>query len=87
MNKEELRAHKYPQSDFSICAAYQNTRSWPKIPNKPELNKIISIDCEMVETREGGHELARISVINYDYEPIYETLVRPQNHIINYHTE
>lgn len=49
--------------------------------------RILSVDCEMVESINGVYELARISVINYDFESIYETLVKPSNAVKDYHTQ
>ena len=86
LNKDEQKSHKYPQAEYSICQAYSNTEDWSKLEAKEEKMKILSIDCEMVETSM-GYELARISVINYEYETIYESLVKPSNPIVNYHTK
>jgi hypothetical protein len=47
--------------------------------------KVLSVDCEMVETTM-GLELAAISVINFDYETVYEAIVKPGNPVINYLT-
>jgi RNA exonuclease 1 len=46
---------------------------------------VYSIDCEMVTTAD-GMELARISVINWDGEVVYDTLVKPTNAITDYLT-
>lgn len=86
LTREELKSNKYPQQGYSICASYQNTEDWPLIPNREEKMKVLSIDCEMVETNV-GYELARISVINLEYESIYECLVKPSNKVVNYHTK
>ena len=85
LNREERRANKYPSEAATICASYENTKNWEKIEGNPRENAILSVDCEMVETA-AGYELARISVINYEYETIYESFAKPQNPITNYHT-
>ena len=85
LNREELKSHKYPQEEYSICATYQNTADWPLLDSKDDKMKLLSIDCEMVETTV-GYELARISIINLEYESVYECLVKPANQIVNYHT-
>lgn len=86
LSREELKSNKYPQEGYTICASYQHTEEWSLIENKPDKMKLLSIDCEMVETNV-GYELARISIINFDYESVYECLVKPANHIVNYHTK
>uniref|UniRef100_A0A0K8S9A1 Exonuclease domain-containing protein n=2 Tax=Lygus hesperus TaxID=30085 RepID=A0A0K8S9A1_LYGHE len=47
---------------------------------------IWAVDCEMCETCQGS-ELTRISVINEDFEVVYESLVKPHNPITNYLTQ
>jgi RNA exonuclease 1 len=46
---------------------------------------ILSIDCEMCRT-EAGYELTRISILNWDNEVVYDTLVKPTNPIVDYVT-
>lgn len=48
---------------------------------------MFGLDCEMCRTSAGINELTRISIINESFESIYETLVRPENHIIDYLTQ
>jgi len=43
------------------------------------------MDCEMVQTKQ-GLELARISLVGWDGETIYDTLVKPENPITDYLT-
>lgn len=83
--KSELRLNKYPNTGWTICKDYKRSQDWQRLQNKPESWKVLSVDCEMVETA-AGYELARISIINFEYETIYESLVKPTNPIINYHT-
>lgn len=47
---------------------------------------MFGLDCEMCRTSAGINELTRISIVNESFESIYETLVRPDNHIIDYLT-
>lgn len=47
---------------------------------------IVAIDCEMVTT-EFGFELARVSVVDYDYKVIMDELVMPTNPILDYNTK
>ena len=46
----------------------------------------MAIDCEMVLTTEGS-ELARISIINFNYEVVYDWFVKPQGVVTNYLTK
>lgn len=41
----------------------------------------------MCRTVVGENELARVSIVNEDFESVYETLVRPDNKITNYLTQ
>ncbi|CAH1130783.1 unnamed protein product [Ceutorhynchus assimilis] len=47
---------------------------------------MMGIDCEMCKTTTGDLELTRISVVNEKHEIIYDTLVKPQNKIVDYLT-
>lgn len=47
---------------------------------------IYAVDCEMCKT-EQGLELTRISILNWDSEVIYDTLVKPTNPITDYVTQ
>lgn len=47
---------------------------------------IYAIDCEMCKTIE-GLELTRISILNWDAEVVYDTLVKPTNPITDYLTQ
>ncbi|KAF8428386.1 hypothetical protein EV426DRAFT_341114 [Tirmania nivea] len=51
-----------------------------------EGRKIYSIDCEMCIT-EAGPELTRISVIGWDGNVVYDTLVKPDRPIVDYLTQ
>lgn len=48
---------------------------------------LFGLDCEMCRTSAGINELTRISIVNESMESIYETLVRPENQIIDYLTQ
>lgn len=43
------------------------------------------MDCEMVTTTK-GLELARVSLVDYNFEPVFDSFVKPTNPIINYNT-
>jgi RNA exonuclease len=48
--------------------------------------QVIAIDCEMVMTSEGGFELARISIVNWDGDVLLDELVKPKNPVNDYLT-
>lgn len=54
----------------------------PVTPSSP----MYGLDCEMCYTSAGCNEVTRISIVNENYESIYETLVLPKNKILNYLT-
>ncbi|XP_037034578.1 RNA exonuclease 5 [Bradysia coprophila] len=54
----------------------------PVTPSSP----MFGLDCEMCYTSAGCNEVTRISIVDEQYESIYETLVLPKNKILNYLT-
>lgn len=56
-----------------------------EVTNKRPLN-IVAIDCEMVQT-ELGLELARITIVDYDFNIIMDEFVMPANNILDYNTK
>ncbi|EDX09464.1 GD13963 [Drosophila simulans] len=48
---------------------------------------MFGVDCEMCHTEAGCNELTRISIVNENYETVYETLVLPNNRITDYLTQ
>ena len=49
--------------------------------------QIYAIDCEMVLTDDDRSSLARISVVDWDRQPVYDTFVKPDLTIKNYFTQ
>uniref|UniRef100_T1JBB2 C3H1-type domain-containing protein n=1 Tax=Strigamia maritima TaxID=126957 RepID=T1JBB2_STRMM len=47
---------------------------------------VYALDCEMSYTVQGS-ELTRITVIDWQSKPVYETLVKPDNPIVDYNTK
>ena len=86
LKPEDLKNNKYPQEEMSICSDYENTKNWPKLASKKQNMNILTIDCEMVESIKGTFELARISILNYDYEVVYESYVKPTSQVKDYLT-
>ncbi|KAG5668381.1 hypothetical protein PVAND_016321 [Polypedilum vanderplanki] len=66
---------------------YRGYRSTKSI-YKPVTSKspMFGLDCEMCRTIKSENELARVSIVDENFKSIYETLVRPENKIVNYLT-
>lgn len=60
-----------------------NERYAPVTPKSP----MFGLDCEMCKTSIGASELTRVSIIDEEGNEFYETLVRPDNKIIDYVTK
>lgn len=57
--------------------------------SRAEVGKYIALDCEMVGVG-GGIErsvLARVSVVNYHGEQVYDSFVKPTETVTNWRTE
>ena len=54
----------------------------------PNINRIIGIDCEMVGVGRNGVEsiLARVSIVNYFGDILYDTFVAPRKTVTDYRT-
>ncbi|XP_068915506.1 RNA exonuclease 5 isoform X2 [Tenebrio molitor] len=50
-------------------------------------SKMFGIDCEMCKTTIGDLELTRVSVVDEDCNTFYDTLVKPDNRIVDYLTK
>ncbi|XP_046633987.1 putative exonuclease GOR [Daphnia pulicaria] len=46
---------------------------------------VYAMDCEMCYTTEGG-ELTRITIVSSDLKIVYDTLVKPDNSVVDYNT-
>lgn len=70
---------------------YDPSRGWRR-PAPPLFKRkfvepvMVAIDCEMVDTT-GGHELARLSVVDAHCEILADVLVKPPNPIVDYLTQ
>ena len=60
-------------------------RTMAKSPPPDGNYGVYALDCEMCYTTEGS-ELTRVTVISTENETVYETLVKPDNPILDYNT-
>nr|CAG4646056.1 EOG090X01LQ [Macrothrix elegans] len=60
-------------------------KTLPKSPPSDGNHGIYALDCEMCYTTEGP-ELTRVTVISTECQTVYETLVKPDNPILDYNT-
>ena len=54
-------------------------------PGSAHQPAVYALDCEMCYTTL-GLQLTRVSVIDMNFEPIYEQLVKPSHPIVDYNT-
>ncbi|ESP01259.1 hypothetical protein LOTGIDRAFT_111751, partial [Lottia gigantea] len=77
------KAHTYESNKYENITGYMKT-----MPTSPPLDGnygVYAMDCEMVYTT-GGMELARVTVVGSDKQPVYETLVKPDYPLIDPNT-
>mmetsp|Transcript_8826 Transcript_8826/g.7802 ORF Transcript_8826/g.7802 Transcript_8826/m.7802 type:complete len:175 (+) Transcript_8826:265-789(+) len=93
MTQEQLEVNSYPMADLPVFADYIKTT--PGTPTAKNGNagdsinirrKIIAMDCEMVRTCK-GLELARLSIVDFQYKVIYDHFVTPENPVEDYLTK
>ncbi|XP_050724864.1 putative exonuclease GOR isoform X6 [Eriocheir sinensis] len=46
---------------------------------------VLALDCEMVATTR-GYEVVALTVVDHRCRPVYETMVKPEGHVLNYNT-
>jgi len=89
LTHEEMWLLQYPNSQREECVFYTNTDLWdpPAIENEGEKTPVLyAIDCEMVETRH-GLEIGRVSLVDEDFNCVYDELVLPENPVTDYLTQ
>ncbi|CAD8112194.1 unnamed protein product [Paramecium primaurelia] len=81
LNREQLKLNFYP-IDEKIYHDYV------KLDGEVQTNRmnIFAMDCEMVQT-ENRLELARVSIVDYNYNVVLDILVKPQTKILDYNTK
>ncbi|KAF7989508.1 hypothetical protein HCN44_008182 [Aphidius gifuensis] len=78
----DAKSHVWDVVDYESLYGYVQTLPKDK---DPENQGVYALDCEMCYTSH-GLELTRITVIDEDCNVVYETLVKPDNPIIDYNT-
>ncbi|KAK2718702.1 RNA exonuclease 1 homolog [Artemia franciscana] len=76
-------SHVIEQADLNCVKGFVSTL--PKNPPEDGNFGVYALDCEMCYTT-GGIELTRLTVIGSDCQIVYETLVMPDNPILDYNT-
>ncbi|XP_064476816.1 RNA exonuclease 1 homolog [Ornithodoros turicata] len=77
------QGHVHEGPDPNLRTGFVQTL--PKSPPPDGCPGVYALDCEMCYTTE-GLELTRVTVVNMDLKPVYETLVVPENKILDYNT-
>lgn len=82
-SSNQYHVHK---GEFELANYKGYVHTKPRPENDPNRHGIYALDCEMCYTTL-GLELTRVTVINYKSEVVYEELVKPKNHILDYNTK
>ncbi|XP_040074041.1 RNA exonuclease 1 homolog isoform X2 [Ixodes scapularis] len=77
------KGHVHEGYDPSTLTGF--VRTLAKSPLRGGNPGVYALDCEMCYTTEGV-ELTRVTVVGWDLRPVYETLVKPANPILDYNT-
>lgn len=86
-NTEGCQVHKCHVTDvldYNELRGFVKTLEPSSTPKNGDYG-IFALDCEMCNTVM-GNELTRVTVINLEGKTVYETLVLPENDIIDYNT-
>ncbi|KAL0132949.1 hypothetical protein PUN28_000587 [Cardiocondyla obscurior] len=79
----DAKTHIWDYTDYENLRGYVKTLSKENVPIDEQ--GVFALDCEMCYTTQ-GLELTRVTIVDEDCKVIYETLVKPQNPIIDYNT-
>ena len=66
---------------IKICSLINKNKK-----TSPEITKVVALDCEMVSDLNNQDMLARISLVNFKLECIYDKYVKPQSKVGDYRT-
>lgn len=70
---------------FKAKAACSEEKKPPK-PKKRKPSKVVALDCEMVADENGQDMLARVSIVDFNLECIYDKFVKPTSKVVDYRT-
>lgn len=79
----DAKNHVWDYVDYETLRGYVTTLPKDSVPYEEQ--GVYALDCEMTYTTQ-GLELTRVTVIDEDCHVVYETLVKPDNTIIDYNT-
>jgi RNA exonuclease 1 len=84
----QMMIEGYPMPLEGEFAERYRTYRFSRDSYKPVHTKspMYGLDCEMCLTSKNENELARVSIVDEEYNSVYETLVRPTNKITDYLT-
>lgn len=85
LSKQDLIDHDYPMSDDEDRTDFVQVGNDESIP-KSLAESILAIDCEMVVS-EAGFQLAKISIVDFNFNSIYDHYIKPTNVITDYNTK
>ena len=83
LDEAQLRDNDYPlaaalaDAPTDGVALFVATQPMPAGMTLAPARRVLALDCEMVLSNH-GHELARVSVVDFNGAVVYETFVKPQ---------
>lgn len=86
-NSEGCQVHKCHVTDvldYNDMRGFVSTFEASSHPSNGDYG-IYALDCEMCNTTQ-GNELTRVTVVNIEGKTVYETLVKPENTVIDHNT-
>lgn len=94
MNFKKRSKDNIETSQFTDAKLKENSKSFSAfmkraVRNEAELTKVVAMDCEMVGVGPDGRTdaLARVSVVNYAGDVLYDTFVKPGEPVKDYRTQ
>lgn len=87
MNRNDfpLPLHLQKTSSHNVDGFLELCNEWPTTDSTANDLPMFAIDCEMVETKD-GFELASVSIIDETMKCLYDTVVKPDNPVLDYKT-
>lgn len=71
---------------FKILKQDDDFRPTRQLPKNQKVDKVVALDCEMVSNEADEDMLARVSVVNYKLQCIYDKYVKPESPVGDYRT-